>query len=300
MRKIVSIDGGGMFGIVPAEVCTALEDELGRPLSEVFDLIVGTSTGGVLALALALGIPATTARDLYLTRGSDIFGKPRPRWRQAIHTKYDDDGLKEVLQEELGVQAYMKDCRTRVMVTARNLTRQTNTFIKSWDHPMLACWMAAQATGSAPTFLPAVELGGEYYVDGGLFGADPAPFAYVEALKLWPDEELTLLSLGTGETPPTPFNPKDRGKGLLYWGPHIAGEFLDGQADTAEHMMGVLIPPIPSTMHYSRYYRLNPALTGSKHMDETDTSVLIRAQDAAADAVQHWAQWDGLIHDLAA
>ena len=298
MRRILSIDGGGMYGIVPAEVLARLEAELGSvgapcPLHEVFDLMIGTSTGGVLALGLGLGIPATTARDLYLTRGSDIFGRPRPKWQLPLRVKYRSRYLEAVLQEELGPQKYMRDLQARVMVTGRNLTLQENTFLKSWDHPLLPCWKAAMATGSAPTFHSPVEIGGAYYTDGGLFASDPAFFGLVEAMKLWPEEEYTVLSLGTGERKPDGFDPGDTEKGLLFWGRKLPGEFLDGQADTTQHVLTHL-----SARLGARTYRLSPALGGSKHMDETDTEVLRQAQEAAADAVAAWAEWDDLLEDL--
>jgi hypothetical protein len=75
IRRILSIDGGGIMGTQPASFLASLEEDLDRPIGEYFDLIAGTSTGGILAIGLAMGIPARDLLDLYVRRGPHIFGQ---------------------------------------------------------------------------------------------------------------------------------------------------------------------------------------------------------------------------------
>ena len=75
IRRILSIDGGGIMGTQPASFLTSLEEDLDRPIGEYFDLIAGTSTGGILAIGLAMGLPARDLLDLYVRRGPHIFGQ---------------------------------------------------------------------------------------------------------------------------------------------------------------------------------------------------------------------------------
>lgn len=295
MKRILAVDGGGTYGIIPAQVLSMIESELGKPLREVFDLFAGTSTGGIIALGAGLGIPAARMVDLYAARSGEVFRRPRARWRRAFLAKYDDDGLKRVLKDELGPLNAMAHCKARdekggVMVAVRNVSSQSNTFFKSYKNPTLPAWGVGVATASAPTFLPEAELGGQYYVDGGLFAADPSYFALIEARKLWPGEQYLVLSLGTGQPPPKRFNPKDRGKGLVYWGQRIAGDFLDGQDDTMQHMLAHATD--------ADVYRFQMDLAKSKHMDETDPVLLEQVRAQAETAARLWLRWDDLLHQL--
>src|SRR3954447_26055367 len=123
--KILSIDGGGIRGLIPAMVLDHIEGKLQRPISELFDVIAGTSTGGIIALGLTCpgddGRPKFSAADivdLYVESGPKIF--PHEifgRVRQFVEEKYSDAGLEDVLREELG-DARLKDALTSVIVTA--------------------------------------------------------------------------------------------------------------------------------------------------------------------------------------
>ncbi len=72
--KILSLDGGGMRGVFSAAFLCALEEELGKRTADYFDLVVGTSTGGIIGIALGLGISAKEILDFYVSEGKHIFG----------------------------------------------------------------------------------------------------------------------------------------------------------------------------------------------------------------------------------
>jgi patatin-like phospholipase/acyl hydrolase len=77
MKKILSIDGGGIRGIIPASTLVALEQQLGMPVRECFDFAAGTSTGALIAAAAAAGVPAARILEIYTTRANEIFTPPK-------------------------------------------------------------------------------------------------------------------------------------------------------------------------------------------------------------------------------
>ncbi|MBT3274462.1 MAG: patatin [Spirochaetales bacterium] len=132
MKRILQIDGGGIRGIIPAVICSALEKETGKKISDVFDLITGTSTGSIIGGALAAGVPAEWIRKLYVDDGPRLFRKRNPvlpwNWFRA---KYDRTPFIEKLQGVVGSKT-MADLHTRYMATAFNLCSGRTHFIKSW------------------------------------------------------------------------------------------------------------------------------------------------------------------------
>lgn len=281
MRKILSIDGGGIRGIVPALLLARLEERCGKPVSQLFDLIAGTSTGGILALGLVKpgpnGLPQYAARELaqlYEERGSTIFGTPVLRRLTAaklLNEKYPSTGIETVLREYFG-DARLKDAVQRVLVTSYEIERRTPFFFRSsralvdteYDFPM---WQVARATSAAPTYFePArIDAAGarEYWalIDGGVFANNPAMCAYVEARQLFPNEELLVVSLGTGSmSKPIPYS-KARNWGLAGWAKPILDVAFDGVSMTVDYQLRHLLPPTASGN--PQYFRLQVELDDS-------------------------------------
>lgn len=230
MKRILSIDGGGMWGLPVAMLCAELERRLQMPLARKFDLSVGTSTGGLLALALACEIPANQLVRFYQESGPKIF---RRQWwrplRILAQAKYPAAELEKALRAAFGGKI-LRDAKHPVMVTSADLqTRRTKIF-KSWADTVTPIWEAARATSAAPTFFePIASL-----VDGGVWANNPAMVGLTEARQKWPGEKLEVLSLGTGQF----YKPTKPHKtwGLIDWGPHIANLFLDTGFDAAIYM----------------------------------------------------------------
>ena len=164
VRRVLSLDGGGIRGIIPALVVAHLERKLGAPASELFDLIVGTSTGGFLDLGLALQdsegrclLAANCMAALFDRHGAVIF--ERSLWRKLrtgglFEEAYSHEALEKILHKYFGDKK-MSDCGTPVMVTSYDIERRKTVFLKSWhaDHRELLCAEASRATSAAPTFL---------------------------------------------------------------------------------------------------------------------------------------------------
>ncbi len=243
MRRILSIDGGGIRGLLPASFLATLEDAVGEPLVDYFDLIVGTSTGGIVALGLGAGMPAAQIRDFYLTHGPSIFSGSRgPRaLRHLAIGKYSAAGLRHALDDALGGKR-LGDSKTRLVVPSVNLENGEVHIYKTAHHPRLerdykeSMVDVGLATAAAPTYLPTYRTtGGIPLVDGGLFANNPVGLAVVEAVGVleWPRNELRVLSLGCGAEPLGVGLARYRNMGRLYWAPKVVSVFMSAQSSSS-------------------------------------------------------------------
>src|SRR5690348_13201187 len=213
-----------MRGLFEAHVLDALEQALGRPVAETFDLVAGTSTGGVIALGLTVSRHTPRAlADLYEQHGPQIFRRTAlARVRQLFVSKYRRARLDETLRLELG-QARLSAASPRTVVPAFSLGRRDIVWFDSDCHrryprvKVADCdppaWQVAAATSAAPTYFEPAAVEGEdgLWLDGGVGANDPTPFAMALALDRRP-EEVYAVSIGTGGFfPPYP----TRFRGLL-------------------------------------------------------------------------------------
>jgi uncharacterized protein len=268
--RVLSIDGGGIRGLIPALVLAELERRSGRRTAELFDLIAGTSTGGIIACGLTApgegSAPALTAEEvveLYESDGPEIFERSVfQRIRSAgglLDEKYDAAaGLDPVLERHLGetrlaeavtdivVPAYETELRLPFFFTSR-AARQSAEL----DFPMR---VVARATSSAPTYFEPLKLGNRSLIDGGLFAYNPGMCGFAETLRHSPGAEVVLLSLGTGEmTRPLPFE-QIEGWGLVEWAKPILDVVFDGAADSVDFQLRMALGE-------ERYWRLQVELT---------------------------------------
>jgi uncharacterized protein len=259
--NVLSVDGGGIRGVIPAMVLADLEERTGRHTAELFDLIAGTSTGGIIALALTVpgqdGKPRWTANDLvdlYLTEGPRIFqhsiGRQLESGLGLLDEKYDARPLDEALHMYLG-DAMVSEALTDVLVTSYDLEHRQPFFFKTdrakrtplHDWPMHA---AARATAAAPTYFEPEKLTAEGVTfalcDGGVFAANPAMCAYAEARRMHPRAEIRLVSLGTGQLT-RPLHYEDvRGWGLIEWARPLIDVVFDGVSDATQYELEQLLP----------------------------------------------------------
>ena len=213
--RILSLDGGGVRGAFSVAVLAQLEQALGKPIADHFDLIAGTSTGAIIGVALALGAPARRIREFYEKEGPEIF--PTSLWRQRVgaslrhlvRPKHRPQRLQAALQAILGDKV-LDDARTRLVIPAYDpVAGDIRVFKTSHDpavrHPEnLPAVEVVMASSAAPTYFPASLFNtGETYLDGGVWAPCPAAVAAVEAIGVLgqhPDH-LDMLSIGTTEEP---------------------------------------------------------------------------------------------------
>ena len=243
-RRVLTIDGGGIKGVFPAAFLADLESELDHPLASYFDLVVGTSTGGIIALALGLGIPASDILRFYEEKGPDIFkgSKGLGPLRQLVTAKYDPAPLRAALTEVFGDRR-VGESTTRLVIPALNLmTGEVNVF-KTAHHARferdykLRAVDVAIATAAAPTYFPTHRLtNGVPLVDGGMWANNPMGTAAVEAIGLleWEKGDVELLGVGCTEAPANFQASRDRRYGLAnYWAKRIVKVFMSGQSSSS-------------------------------------------------------------------
>jgi patatin-like phospholipase/acyl hydrolase len=216
-KRILSIDGGGIRGIIPACTLVALEEQLKKRVRECFDFVAGTSTGALIAAAVVAGVPASRILEVYTKRSKEIFtpsGFFADVRRFFAGYKYDSANIRKVLENELGpvaAQWVMNDSPVRVLIPATCIDTKPWYFVR--DHARnagttgkLRLVDCAVASASAPTYFKpwTMHIKGEpkVMVDGGVgVAGNPVYRACVEAFQYddYFDPAATLVvSLGTG------------------------------------------------------------------------------------------------------
>ena len=292
--NVLSVDGGGIRGVIPAMVLADLEERTGKHTADLFDLIAGTSTGGIIALALTVPGPEGKPRwmandlvDLYLTEGPRIFhhsiGQMLESGLGLLDEKYDAQPLQDALEQYLG-EAMVSQAVTDVMVTSYDLEHRKPFFFKT-DRAKLKPehdWLmreAARATSAAPTYFEPEKLtaDGEVFAlcDGGVFANNPAMSAYAEARRRHPRARIRLVSLGTGQLTRKLHYEDVRGWGLIEWARPLLDVVFDGVSDATEYELEQLLSE-------SDYIRFQTELIGaSDSLDNANERNLEHLHDLA-------------------
>src|SRR4051794_27003865 len=231
--KILAIDGGGIRGLIPAVVLAEIEKRTGRPISSLFDLVAGTSTGAIIACALTRPdpMPADRLAAIYEEEGPKIFDasllKTFTSLGGVIDERYDDRELVKSLRRHLG-DTRLAEAITGILVTAYDVEARQALLLRRDDDVSMVD--AAHASSAAPTYFEPVRLGARTLIDGGVFAINPAILAYAEAQGAID----VLASLGTGEhTRRLPYDQiKDWGQ--IEWAQPIIDVVFDGSADVVD------------------------------------------------------------------
>ena len=212
--RILSIDGGGIRGVFSAAYLAEMERRFlgGRSIATCFDMVAGTSTGGIIALALAHGMSAREALQIYVDRGSRIFpglSGWRKWWRLLrwiSHPKHDQSVLRDELLSIFGDKV-LNDAATRLVVPSFEGRHGEPFLYKTPHHPDYQndrhqrFAHVALHTSAAPSYYPAIDNDGLFMIDGGIWANNPVMNALVDVLACYdvPRENIRILSLGTGE-----------------------------------------------------------------------------------------------------
>ncbi|MBL28273.1 MAG: patatin [Rhodospirillaceae bacterium] len=229
--RILSIDGGGIRGVFPAAVLAEIEKRFlaGASIANHFDMIAGTSTGGIIALALAHGMTAQEALRIYTERGEHIFPHPAGvrklttmlRW--LMKPKHDQSKLKDELLRIFGDKV-LDEARSRLVIPSFEGRHGEPFIYKTPHHPDYQkdrhkkFAHVALHTTAAPSYYPGVEDDGYVMIDGGIWANNPVMNVLVDALACFDvaRENVRILSLGTGEATFT-VNEKARLGGVKEW-----------------------------------------------------------------------------------
>ncbi|MCD6015099.1 MAG: Patatin [Solirubrobacterales bacterium] len=275
--RILSIDGGGIKGLIPAVVLDRVEQRVGRPIADCFDLIAGTSSGGILAVALTRaggdGRPQWAAAELielYESEGPRIFDRTLLKTLSSLFAiedeKYPRANLERPLNRYLG-DAMLSDALTDLLIPAYETEQRFPFFFKrrrAREDPAhdFAIREVAYATSAAPTYFEPLRLETaddvEHFslIDGGVYASNPAMCAYAEAQRYNPERAVMLVSLGTGElTRSLPYD-ELTGWGLREWiwpDTPILNVVFDGMSDAVEYQLTQLLDD-------GSYFRFQPQL----------------------------------------
>ncbi len=239
--QILALSGGGYRGLYTAEILRLLEAENGgEPLARRFDLITGTSIGGILALALACEIPTDRLVDIFVQKGTRIFNRRSPIARIAtafpfidrylfgmFSARYQSTPLREILAEDdIFGDKNIDHCLHPVIIPTVNYSTGIPRVFKTPHHPDFrldhsrSLVDVSLATSAAPVYFPHHVIDDEIFVDGGLVANGPALLALHEA-ELFFDVDpsnVHVLSIGTIETNATASTQRSLNKGVVRWG----------------------------------------------------------------------------------
>lgn len=251
MRRILSIDGGGINGILPAAFLKNLDESIEGTIADYFDLIVGTSTGGILALGLGLGISPGELLSLYMGLGGRVFKKGVfSNWlTHLFRTKYNAGPLTKALRDTFE-DRLLGESRTRLVIPSVNEDTGGVYLFKTSHHPRLmtdykkSAVTVALATSAAPTYFPSHSgPSGLSLVDGGMWANNPTGVAVVEALGMleWPRNQIRVLSLGCTESPFKPLKYGGLFGGRLHWSVKAIELMFSAQSSAALGTASLLI-----------------------------------------------------------
>lgn len=241
--QVLSLDGGGMRGLFPAGILARLEETYGTRIADCFDLIVGTSTGGIIALGLGKGMSPAEIESFYLDRGPQIFPGADSVLKSAsqlITAKYDSAPLTAELKKCFG-DTLLGQSQKRLVITSYDLENDDVRLIKTSHHPRLRndyklpMWQIALATSAAPTYFSACHaIKNARLVDGGVWANNPTMVGLTDAVSLLniPLQQIRILSIGTS------WELKQRSDkldvaGNFGWGQEIVDVMFRGQSHAA-------------------------------------------------------------------
>ena len=209
--KILSLDGGGVRGIYSAQILSRMESDIGINIHDEFDLLVGTSTGSIIAAAIAIKYDLQKLVEKYEKAAPHIFSKRRGCG--LLRSRYDSSKLEEFLHDELG-EFRLGDIKIPLMLNATNASdNEVCVFKSSYQKEIrgkeeyrrdgnILLRDAVKASCAAPLYFDPVNIEDKLYCDGGIWANNPAIVGYVEAITNFRQraENIKIFSIGTGKS----------------------------------------------------------------------------------------------------
>lgn len=277
---VLALSGGGFRGLYTATVLKHLEAAVGGPLADRFDLICGTSVGGLLALGLAARIPAAELQALFLVDGQRIFGS-RGIWRrflpQWIVAKHSPAGLHGAISERFN-ELTLGDLKHRVLIPSVNYSTGKGVFFKTPHAPSYVADVSRKlvdvgmATAAAPTYFPLHRIEDQgVFADGGLVGNSPGLFGVHEAHQVLhvPKGNVKVLAIGTMTVGATIRGNSFLDRGIALWGAKLFNLVLSAQEHSTDSMLKHLLG--------SSYVRIDDLATPDQSKDISELDVVTAA-----------------------
>ena len=244
-KYILSIDGGGVRTIASIVFLKELEAKLKIPLAQKFDFFIGTSAGAISCLGLAINqMPAADLMKFW-SKENLIKTMSNSSWETSlgimqINPKYSNEGKRQVLKEFF-YDKKLKDASKPVAVTSYDIEKRLPVLLTSYNDPEISVVDSGDATSAAPVYYPTAEVQDRFLIDGGIVANHPVLHGYVEAKKIYPDNELVVLSVGTGLNKRSLKGKDSKKWGLIGWMMHdLFGLMIESSMDheLAEELIG--------------------------------------------------------------
>lgn len=267
---VLALSGGGYRGLYTATVLAELERAMGAPLARHFDLLCGTSAGGMLALGLAAEAPAADLKRLFEEQGKQIFGHTGWLRRMVgfwVGAKYQAAGLEAVLADQFGEKT-IGELRHRVLVPTVNCATGRGQFFKTPHHPkfefdhQMKVVDVARATTAAPAYFPLARNSRGVFADGGLVGNAPGFFGLHEVqhfLAPARSTQVRVLSIGTMSIGATVRGSASLDRGVLGWGADLFNLVISAQESATDYMLRQSLG--------DRYYVIDDKTTPEQSLD---------------------------------
>lgn len=298
---ILALSGGGFRGLYTARILADLEQHVGEPLARRFDLLAGTSIGGILALALAMEIPVSKMVRLFETHGEEIF-RPRFALFGILRAPYSQEKLRHLLEaDDLFGERRLEAAKHRVLVPAINYssgrpvvfkTQHHTSFFHDKQHRLVDI---ALATSAAPGYFPRHVFNNNQYVDGGLFANAPGLLAVHEALCFLAksQESIRMVAIGTMSSRFTVDPSGNRDGGTIDWGgwnPTVMPKRLFGLAISAQESLTHF--QLQHRLIPDQYFHIDEELTDERAravaLDKADSAAREVLLGAAAESSKTW------------
>ena len=301
--KILSIDGGGIKGLYSASILASFENKTGKNITDHFDMICGTSTGGLIAIGLATGMSAQSLVDLYMSKGSVIFPTSNNnfirRFQNSFKTikqiffsnKHSIKPLKRILDNLFGEKT-MGDANNLLCIPSFNLTNgQPKVFKKSGTQTehfvdnTIKLVDIALATSAAPSYYPIHEHNNFLYTDGGVWANNPSLCGLLEAIDYYVGEgkefdDFSILSISSITTPNGWVHTSNKSKSIVGWNKKLFQTAMDGQSYFTDYFLQKIIPKINPKGDYLRIK--SPEMSNAQMniitMDRADKKTLLTIQ----------------------
>ena len=245
---VLALSGGGYRGLYTATILRQLEEVLGRPIASHFDLICGTSVGGILALGLAAEIPTDKLQAIFEEKGGCIFGSRSIGRRLTgffTRAKHSNQGLSNVLNDTFGDMT-VGQLKHRILIPTVNYSTGRGQFFKTPHHPTfeldqrMAVVDVALATSAAPVYFPIVRNSRGAFVDGGLVGNAPGLFGLHEVRTFLAPEtgaRIRVLSIGTMTNGATMPGGTNLDRGFVQWRQSLFNLVISAQESSVDYML---------------------------------------------------------------
>lgn len=265
MKRILSLDGGGVRGIIQAYILNKIQKETRRPLWGLFDVIVGTSTGGLIALLIGSGFSGEEILEFYFSCSSIIFEKNKFSFGGIIKPKFSSSDF-QILAENIFKGKMFSDMKTNIVCPAYCLDFGRPVLYRSFDSSVLpiSCADLAVAISASPTYFKPKTVQKMAMIDGGVFMNNPAAEAAATAFELYGDD-FKLLAIGNGSIPVCVPGSSQKNTGKIFWMDKIIDIMFDGVSDLADDQCSRILG--------NKFLRINSPLPGDINPDLADYSI---------------------------